>query len=290
VGVVLCNTFPAAGRVGTACRLARTPHAVYIREYIRDTPEHRRVLAKANRVLAVSKDVADYLKDFIAPERIAVAYDHLDTMAIDARVAAHRATGARLLPFDRAHPVVGFVGRITTYKQPDLFLRAIPTVLEQVPHARFVIVGAATEREHGYEEELRRLAKEMGVGNHVAFMGQRRDPIEIMSELAVLCLSSDREPFPRTVLEAQAVGCPVVASNTGGCPEMVEDGCTGLLFPVAHAEASAALASQVVRLLQDPRFGATLAATARKTLRKSIATLKPVHDLETLLLGLTEAN
>ncbi len=286
VEVVLCNTFPAAGRVGTACRIARKPYAIYVREYIRNTPEHRRILVKAERVLAVSRDVADYLKDLAPSQRIAVAYDHLDTGPLTERVRVHRESGKRLLPFGSSHPVVGFVGRITTYKQPDLFLRAIPGILEREPNARFAVVGAAVERERDYEEGLKRLAKELGVADCVAFMGQRPDAVEILSELAVCCLTSDREPFPRTILEAQAVGCPVVASGTGGCPEMVEDGVTGLLFSPVVQDADVELASKIVTLLTDLELADRIARRAQKSLQTFITTLQPVRVFENALLGI----
>jgi len=286
VDVVLCNTFPAASRVGTACRLAQKPCAIYIREYIRNTPEHRRIMGKAERVLAVSRDVADYLKDFAPPGQIALAYDHLDTAPLTERVRVHRESGKRLLPFGPKHPVVGFVGRITTYKQPNLFLCAIPAILKREPNARFAVVGAAVERERDYEEGLKRLARELGVADCVAFMGQRKDAVEIMSELAVCCLTSDREPFPRTVLEAQLVGCPVVASDTGGSLEMIEHGVTGLLFSVNSPDAAQRLASEAIRFLRSKDLATALAQRAKSALASRFASLEPVRNLEKHLSSL----
>jgi glycosyltransferase involved in cell wall biosynthesis len=283
VDAVLCNTFPVASRLGTACRFARIPHAIYIREYIRNTPHHRRILGGTRRVLAVSRDVADYLKDIAPPERISVAYDHLDTASLTERVRSHRERGTRLLPFGPCHPVVGFVGRITTYKQPDLFLRAIPQVLQNEPNARFVVVGAPTERERDYEEGLRKLAGGLGLSDHVAFMGQRAEAVGILSELAVYCLTSDREPFPRTVLEAQAVGCPVVVSDKGGCREMVEHGGTGLLFSVNSRDAPRRLASEVVRLLRNKDLAIGMATRAQAALAARFGSLGVVRDFENLL-------
>ncbi len=280
VDAVLCNTFPAASRVGTACRLARKPHAIYVREYIRNISLHQNVLAQADMVVAVSWDVANYLKDFVPPKQIVVAYDHLDTTSLTERVRVHRASGKRFLPFGSGHPVVGFMGRITAYKQPDLFLRAIPKVIQKQPNARFVVVGAAVERGREYEAGLKRLANDLGVADYVAFMGHRSDAVEILSDLAVLCLTSDREPFPRTVLEAQAIGCPVVVSDTGGCLEMVKDGVTGLLFQVAAPNAAEGLADQVIRVLSDGAMSSALAKQAMATVHGSVGSRAPVTSLE----------
>jgi glycosyltransferase involved in cell wall biosynthesis len=286
VDAVLCNTFPAAGRVGTACRLARKPYAIYVREYIRDVPLHRRVLQKADLTFAVSRDVASYLQPMAPPDCICTAYDHLDIDPILQRVARHRTSGTRLMPFKQEHPVVGTIGRITAYKQQDLFLRAVPLILADVPTARFVIVGSAVAREQDYENSLARLVADLGVENQVVFLGQHADAIEIMSELAVCCLTSDREPFPRTVLEAQAVGCPVVASDTGGCPEMVQDGATGLLFPAAARNAAQNLAEQVSRVLRHPGFAQGLAAKAQGRVRATFGSRAPVLEVEARLRSL----
>jgi hypothetical protein len=113
VEAVVCNTFPAASRVGTACRIAGIPYAIYVREYISDRPHHRSMLRQATRIFAVSEDVRSYLSHLIAPERIVVVYDHLDMQPLKKRVEAHTASGIRLLPFPEDNPVVGIVGRIT---------------------------------------------------------------------------------------------------------------------------------------------------------------------------------
>jgi glycosyltransferase involved in cell wall biosynthesis len=204
------------------------------------------------------------------------------------RLERHRTCGSRLLPFGVEHRVVGIVGRLTAYKQQVLFLRAIPLILAEVPEARFVVVGKAVEREKEYEQGLWRLAEDLGVANRVVFMGQRQDAVEIISELSVCCLTSDREPFPRTILEAQLVGCPVVASDTGGCPEMIEDGATGLLFPVTSEDAPQQLASQVVRLLRDRELALRLSENARARLGNTFGSLRPVRELEQHLRDLAE--
>jgi glycosyltransferase involved in cell wall biosynthesis len=278
VDIVLCNTFPAASRMATACRMSGIPMVMYVREYVRNVPTHRRLLRKAALTLAASEDVADYVKGLSPNSRITVAYDHLDAVPLVKRVTAHQTAGNRLLPFPIDSPVIGIIGRITTYKQQDLFLRAIPFVLEEFRNARFVVVGSPTKKEREYERTLHKIVGDLGIEDVIAFMGQRRDAVEIISELKVCCMTSDREPFPRTVLEAQAVGCAVVASNTGGCPEMVEDGVTGLLFNVTAGDSPRQLANQIIRLLKDPEFARTLTVRAQKRVINGFGSFQSVED------------
>ena len=288
VDAVVCNTFPAANRVARACLIANIPVAVYVREYIRDALSHRAILAKVDLTLAVSEDVAGYLSLMSPDSPIQVAWDHLNTEDLMRRVAVHKRGGARLLPFGAEHPVVGIVGRVTSYKQQDLFLRAIPFVLKDVPEARFVVVGSAVKRERDYEQGLGQLAADLKILDSVRFMGHRLDAIEIMSELEVCCLASDREPFPRTVLEAQAIGCPVVASDTGGCPEMIENEGSGLLFQVTADNAPKSLATQIVRILRDSELARSLSEGGQKSVRDGVGTVAPVRKFEEYLFHLAK--
>jgi glycosyltransferase involved in cell wall biosynthesis len=268
--------------------MAKIPYAIYVREYISKTNSHRTMLAKANMVFAVSRDVAEYLSDMVDPASIVVAYDHLNAEPLLRRVETHRKNRKRIVPFEPQHPVVGIVGRITVYKQQDLFLRSIPYVLSEVPEARFVVVGSASKGEKDYEQSVKTLAQQLGIGEKVAFMGHRSDGVEVMSELSVCCLTSDREPFPRTILEAQLLGCPVVAANSGGCVEMVEDGVTGLLFDATSPTAPQQLAAYVVRFLRDKAFAAHCAEQGRCRLREEFASTAPVRKFEEYLQVLVE--
>lgn len=290
VDAVVCNTFAAASRVGLACRLARVPYAIYVREFIRPIALHRRILDRATQVLAVSEDVKSYLSTMMSHDRLHVCYDNVTIAPLRDRAERHRAGRQRLVPFPAAHKVVGIVGRITTYKQQDLFVRAIPGILARHPDARFVVVGSAQEKEAGYEQGLRDLARELQIQDRVAFMGDRADAVEIMTELAALCVTSDREPFPRVILEAQAVGCPVVAADTGGCPEMVEHGVTGLLFPSRGSNATRALAASVVRILDNPGEASGLVRQASAKLEANLGSDLPVRRFESLVSGLFDSS
>lgn len=286
IDAVVCNTFAAAARMKTACRMAHVPWAVYVREYIRDKSLHRRILSEATMVLAVSRDLADYVSTMTGGKKVHVAYDHIQAGPLLERARSHGSQGTRRLPFPSECPVVGYIGRITRYKQPDLFVRSVPAVLQRIPKARFVVVGSAAAPERDFEAGLVTLARELGVEDRIAFMGQRQDAIEILSELAVCCVTSDREPFPRTILESQLLGVPVIAADTGGCPEMVEDGRTGILFASTAADASERLAASITSVLTDAGLSARLAAHEREHVLNGLAGVKPVRDFEDLLVQL----
>jgi glycosyltransferase involved in cell wall biosynthesis len=281
--LVLCNTFAASSRVMTAARFAGLPTAIYVREYIQDKPPHRALLARADRILVVSADLQQHLAAFAGPGPVCLAYDTIDARPVMARLSAHRASAHRTLPFEPGAPVVGLVGRIARFKQQDLFIRAIPSVLNEMPQARFVVVGSALESEKEYERSIRQLADRLGLQDRVHFLGYRQDNVELMSELSILCLTSTREPLGRVILEAHLAGTPVVASDTGGPGEIVEDGVTGLLFPPAGPGAAALLAEKILCLLKDPGLGRTLAAQAAERIWETYAGPEHVRQIEAYL-------
>jgi len=283
VDAVLCNTFPAASRVSTACRMAGVPFAIYMRDYLVDTPINRLLLQQTEMLFAISRDVIRQHSAMTDPARFRLTYNFIKPDPILDRYEAHLASGRRLVPFDSSHPVIGLVGRITPYKQPDLFIRAIPTVLEQAPEARFVLVGAAQEREKEYEISLHRLADSLGIGNRLEFLGQRNDAVELTSEFTVACLASGREPLGRVILEANLLGVPVIVPDTGGPAEIIENEVTGLHFSSSSPDSSGRLAQQIIRLLKNPELRDCLVDKARDRILHTFASHRHVEIQEELI-------
>jgi len=281
--IVLANTFPASSRVMTACKLANIPLIIIMREYISDKPIHRKILREANHIFTVSKDLNSYLTNFVNSNKITTVYDFININQLRKRIDSHKNLGKRILPYQNDFFTIGFVGRITSYKQPDLFIRAIPKIIKEIPNSRFVIVGDSTKNERFYLNNLKILVEELGIQKFVSFLGYRKDTIEIISELSVICLTSIREPFPRVVLEAQAIGCPVVSSDTGGCLEIVRDGETGLLFSPKNDNAESALASNVIKILESHELRKRITSKAKSELISGFGHISTVNFFEKCL-------
>ena len=288
IDAAICNTFAAASRAATACRMAGIPYAIYAREYIRDIPLYRKILQQANLILAVSADVAAHYRPLVGQVPLQVAYDNILVEPILQRIAASGQDGLYRLPFNPNGPVAGWVGRIAAYKQPELFVRAIPHVIVALPQARFVLIGEAKSGEKHLEDRLRQLASELGVSDQIAFLGKRSDALELMNEMTVLCLTSTREPFARVILEAQVVGCPVIGSRSGGVPEVIQDEANGLLFDANAPDSPEQLAACMIRLMQDHRLATRLALQAKESVNHSFGSERPVREFENMLTNLTQ--
>lgn len=151
--------------------------------------------------------------------------------------------------------VVGTVGRLTEEKNQADFLRMARAVHAQRPRTRFLIVGDGPCR-----GELERLGTSLGLHGRVVFTGPRRDIPALMNLMDVFVLSSRWEALPVTILEAMAAGTPCVATDVGGCRDVVRPGDTGWLVPPGDPDA---LARAVLAILADPDQAATVTARAR---------------------------
>jgi glycosyltransferase involved in cell wall biosynthesis len=148
-------------------------------------------------------------------------------------------------------PIVGVVARLEAEKGHRVLLDAWPRVLALHPEAWLLIVGEGSER-----NSLEAQAATLGIADHVVFTGRREDVPAVTAALDVAVLPSYREAQGLSVLEAMALSRPVVASNVGGIPEMIEDEVSGLLVPPGD---SAMLAAAISRLLSDHPFADMLA-------------------------------
>lgn len=167
--------------------------------------------------------------------------------------------------------LIGGVGRLEPIKGFTYFIEAARIILEQLPHARFVLVGDGSQR-----AALERQAAPLG--DAVTFLGMRQDVPEVMAALDVLVVPSLNEGMGRVALEAGAAGIPVVASRVGGLPDVIDDGETGLLAPPKDARA---IADAVLELVRAPERRALMGATAR-------ARVVPHFSLENMVLRIEE--
>lgn len=146
--------------------------------------------------------------------------------------------------------LVGVVARLEPEKGHPTLIEAWPQVLRAVPDTYLLIVGEGSRR-----EALEAQARDLRVAHRVVFTGRRDDVPAVTAALDVAVLPSYREAQGLSILEAMALSRPVVASDVGGIPEMIEDGVTGLLVPPHDADA---LARGIIRLLKDHPYADTI--------------------------------
>ena len=188
--------------------------------------------------------------------------------------------------------MVGVVARLEPEKGHATLLEAWPKVLARVPEARLLVVGEGSRRE-ALEAQARALGlagadcqgdacvgtRRARPGATVIFTGRREDVPAVTAALDVAVLPSYREAQGMVILEAMALGRPVVATNVGGIPEMVEHERTGLLVPPHDP---GALVAAIVRLLEDHPLADTLARNAHDLVHDLFCIERMVESVQTL--------
>jgi glycosyltransferase involved in cell wall biosynthesis len=179
--------------------------------------------------------------DGIELERIATVYEGIDLHRVQAEPAAN-IHAEFWLPMHA--PVVGAVAALTQEKGHRYFIDAAALVVRDVPDARFVILGEGDVR-----PALERQIRELHLDKHVVLPGFRADVLSFIKSFDVFVMSSLFEGLGTSLLDAMALSRPTVASETGGIPEVVVHGETGLLVPPRDPRE---LAAAIVTLLNDP--------------------------------------
>lgn len=183
-------------------------------------------------LLGVSDAVRDDMRRCLpnwAAARIQTLYNRIDVEAMQAlQVSRDEARDALGLSPDEW--VVGNVGRLHPDKDQATLLKGFALALPQLPaESRLAILGTGR-----LEQDLKELARELGIADKVLFLGQVPDARRYFRAFDVFALSSDHEPFGMVLLEAMAAGVPLLATACGGAKEVVEG--VGILFPFGDAE------------------------------------------------------
>jgi len=183
---------------------------------------------------------ATLLNDGIEASKIARVYEGIDVHRIQAEPPAN--IHAELWLPTHA-PVVGATAALTAEKGHRHLIDAAALVIREVPDARFVILGEGDLR-----ASLERQIKELRLERHVFLPGFRADVLAFLRAFDVFVMPSIAEGLGTSLLDAMAAAKATVATNTGGIPEVVADGETGLLIPPRDDHA---LAQAIIRLLKD---------------------------------------
>jgi lipopolysaccharide heptosyltransferase II len=156
--------------------------------------------------------------------------------------------------------VVGMVARITPLKGHSDFIKAVAILNRQIPQLKAVIIGAAPKEK--YQEDLELLVRRLGLSQTVEFMGAQADVPEAMARMDVLVSATvTPEAFGRVIIEAQAIGVPVVATKVGGVVDIIEPEKTGLLCDAGDPEG---IAEKVLKLYRDKDLSLAMVSAARR--------------------------
>ena len=208
------------------------------------------------RLVTVSASVRETLLSCgVAPDKVEVIHHGTDVDAF-AQTTAPARTVRRELGIPEDFLTVGMAGRLAPEKGHFILLEAIARLGDRYP-LRCVIVGDGP-----FEAEIRARVQQLGLEDRVLFTGFRPDVNNVMNALDVLTLPSTwKEPCAAVVQQAMALSKPVIGTDTGGTPEMIVEGETGLLVPPGDSQA---LADAIARLAGDAFLRKRMGASGRE--------------------------
>jgi glycosyltransferase involved in cell wall biosynthesis len=208
---------------------------------------------KADKIVAVSEGIKeDLIKNFnITEKKITVIYNPVDISEIE-MLSQEKVDHPW---FQDKLPIIVSVGRLTKQKGYPYLIGAFCFVRESLP-CRLLIIGEGEDR-----EKLIKMAKESDFAKDIEFLGFQKNPFKYMKKSSLFVLSSLYEGFPNVLLEAMALGLPIVSTNCPSGPsEILDDKKSGLLVPVKDEHA---LAKAIVDLLTNRKLKDNLSREAK---------------------------
>jgi glycosyltransferase involved in cell wall biosynthesis len=244
----------------------------------------RTLALMTDRIIAISDRQRNDLVDgfrITSPSRVSVVPLGLDLDDLLQRSLEFRGVRSTLA-FGERDVVIGFVGRLVPIKDVETFIRAAALASERLPALRVVIAGDGECR--GRLEEL---ARNLGIGERVRFLGWRRDLLPLYASFDLFVLSSLNEGTPVALIEAMAAGVPVIATSVGGVPDVLHDGENGTLVP---ARDPISLANAICTVAADPQRSRSLAENARATVSRRYNSGRLVEDIARLYTDVVGRN
>lgn len=262
--LVHCHGFQGGAVGRTAAAMCRLPAIVTIHNTLQVSGAARGCARAAEGMLRRRTSywvaVSGYLRNY--------AWNVLGVPDDRTEVIVNGVDAPPELPPWHAGPVVGIVARLIPSKGVDTFLRAVQLLRPEVPELKAVVVGDGPAK-----HELKYLTRKLGLENTVEFLGYCDDVPSVLKRMSVFVLPTRSEGLGLSVLEAMAMGVPVVATAVGGVPELVSHQHTGLLV---GTEDFGAVARSVRRLLRDRELAEALRGAAFYQVAREFSTQRMI--------------
>jgi glycosyltransferase involved in cell wall biosynthesis len=269
---------------GLAASRAGLPSLWYQQELPDDKNLLKRIanLIPARGVITLTKDGQKAQENVYPHRRTQQVYPGVNIDRFNREVLPTQMAARQQLDLPLDVPLIGIVGRMQRWKGIHTLIEAMPTILQRFPDARCAIVGGKHDLEPDYCDFLTAKISELHLENRTILAGLQQNVPVWMQAMDIIVHASDNEPFGIVVVEAMALGKPVVAGAAGGPTEIITPEVDGLLAPYEH---SAELAAAILRCLEDRDFAQQLGAAAYlraqqfSTQRYARNFIGAIHDL-----------
>jgi len=266
IDVVYANCVRAEMSIGLAARLAKVPSLLYIKGELNNPAIDRLSFMLASKILFFCEQNRDDKYPSLVRSchrKIDILKIGLDPSVIENAEQRDETALRAELGIDPACTNVIVLAQLYRPKGQHLVLEALSKLTADFPMVRLYLLGDHVIDEYrSYKEELDEIIRIYGLEEYVKFTGWRRDALDVASLMDILIHPSLAEGFGRAVLEAMALGKPVIASKVGGLREAIQDGKNGFLVDPGDV---AAIEQRWRELLIDPELRMRLGRAARET-------------------------
>lgn len=236
---------------------------------------HRRLLyrfvSRSTQMIAVSSDIKNFLI-----KTVGVPTRNIHTILNGINIEKYSHDNDKPLKLSDngnlidTYPVIGCVGNLYPVKGHIYFIRAAALILKDYPNAAFVIAGRGQ-----LLDELKNEAHNLGIEEHIHFLGFREDIPSLLQSFDIFVLPSLSEGLPLSILEAMAAKTPVISTNVGGIPEVIKEEETGLLVDPKDPEA---LSQKLHILLSNNQLKQDLITNAFNKVTKLYSTNRMIYS------------
>ncbi|MCP4253190.1 MAG: glycosyltransferase family 4 protein [Candidatus Scalindua sp.] len=189
---------------------------------------------------------------------------------------------------DEDELVIGTVGRIDPEKGYEYFLESARIILQDIKNVRFLVVGEASNKSSlAFEKSLYEMAVKKGIDKKIIFTGFRRDIPQLLASMDVVVLPSAIDACSRVLFESMAMQKPLVATNAGGTPEVVQDSITGFLV---KPKDPSDMAKCIKKLLNDKHLAKQYGKAGRKRVEEMFTIERNIKETENIYLELLDTN
>jgi glycosyltransferase involved in cell wall biosynthesis len=225
-------------------------------------------LNEFHKVIAVSDKIADETRIFLwNKKKVEVIYNGIDTDIFSRKNDANIKNLKITLGFNDNDLLIGSIGRLSKEKDQATLIFTFASILkkkkEYASKLRLFFVGDGADK-----NKLMALVEELGVSKNIIFLGARSNIMDFYSVMDLFVLSSRREGLPMVLLEAMAMGIPVIATNVGAVSTLIQNEKTGILVEPKDTEG---LANAMMTLLQDRQKAEALAAGANTLVKEKFS-------------------
>lgn len=231
------------------------------------------VMRYFDKIILVAEGLREELRVFLIPKRkLIVIHNAIDLQSFnkdkDSQVLRKE------FNLNKEDFVVGFVGRLSKEKNIETSLFAIRKVINSPKNIKFLIVGEGSQK-----ERLRRISEKLNIDNQVIFAGYQNDVKKIYSILDLYVSSCIKEGLPNSILEAQSIGIPCIATDIGGNNDIIKDGLNGFLIKPKDYET---LSKRIITLLEDRSLANNFVIEGQKIISDNFSIQKRIEKLENL--------